>query len=80
MNIEEYLSQYFKGTKNPSLKAMDFFMDEFDHPEKTLKAIHIAGTNGKGSITEMITKVLINAGYTVGKFISPHLIQYNERR
>ena len=32
MNIEEYLSQYFKGTKNPSLKAMDFFIDEFDHP------------------------------------------------
>lgn len=80
MNIEEYLSQYFKGTKNPSLKAMDFFMDEFDHPEQTLKAIHIAGTNGKGSLTEMITKILINAGYTVGKFISPHLIQYNERR
>lgn len=79
MNIEEYLSQYFKGTKNPSLKAMDFFMDEFDHPEQTLKAIHIAGTNGKGSLTEMITKILINAGYTVGKFISPHLIQYNER-
>ena len=47
---------------------------------ESLKAIHIAGTNGKGSLTEMITKILINAGYTVGKFISPHLIQYNERR
>lgn len=79
MNIEKYLSNFFKGTKNPSLKAMEFLMNEFKHPEDRLKAIHIAGTNGKGSVTEMITNVLINAGYTVGKFISPHLIHYNER-
>lgn len=79
MDIEKYLSNFFKGTKNPSLRAMEFFMDEFDHPEKELKAIHIAGTNGKGSITEMITKVLIDAGYTVGKYMSPHLLEYNER-
>lgn len=79
MNIEKYLSNYFKGTKNPNLKAMEFLMNEFNHPENKLKAIHIAGTNGKGSVTEMITNVLINEGYTVGKFISPHLIHYNER-
>lgn len=79
MDIEKYLSNFFKGTKNPSLKAMKFLMDEFKHPEDKIKAIHIAGTNGKGSVTEMITNVLINEGYTVGKFISPHLIHYNER-
>lgn len=79
MDIEKYLSNYFKGTKNPSLKAMNFLMDEFNHPEKNLNAIHIAGTNGKGSVTEMTTNVLIKEGYTVGKFISPHLIHYNER-
>lgn len=79
MDIEKYLSNFFKGTKNPSLKAMKFLMNEFKHPEDKLKAIHIAGTNGKGSVTEMITNVLIKEGYTVGKFISPHLIHYNER-
>ncbi len=79
MNVEEYLSKFFKGTKNPTLNAMKFFMDEFGHPEKFLKVIHIAGTNGKGSCTEMITNILINAGYKVGKFISPHLMKYNER-
>lgn len=79
MNIEKYLSNFFKGTKNPSLKAMKFLMDEFKHPEDKIKAIHIAGTNGKGSVTEMITNVLIKEGYIVGKFISPHLIHYNER-
>ena len=79
MDIEQYLSNFFKGTKNPTLKAMEYFMEEFGHPEKELKIIHIAGTNGKGSCTEMITNILINAGYKVGKFISPHLIKYNER-
>ena len=79
MDIEKYLSNFFKGTKNPSLKAMHFLMDEFKHPENKLKTIHIAGTNGKGSVTEMITNVLIQEGYNVGKFISPHLISYNER-
>ena len=79
MDVEQYLSNFFKGTKNPTLKAMEFFMDEFGHPERNLKVIHIAGTNGKGSCTEMITNILINAGYKVGKFISPHLIKYNER-
>ncbi len=79
MNIEKYLSNFFRGTKNPSLKAMKFLMEEFNHPENKLKAIHIAGTNGKGSVTEMITNVLIKERYTVGKFISPHLIHYNER-
>ncbi len=79
MDTEKYLSNFFKGNKNPSLKAMKFLMEEFQHPENGLKTIHIAGTNGKGSVTEMITNVLINEGYTVGKFISPHLIKYNER-
>lgn len=79
MDVEQYLSNFFKETKNPTLKAMEYFMEEFGHPEKNLKIIHIAGTNGKGSCSEMITNVLIHAGYKVGKFISPHLIKYNER-
>lgn len=79
LNVEKYLSNFFKGRKDPTLKAMKYFMKEFNHPEKKLKVIHIAGTNGKGSCTETINNILINAGYKVGKFISPHLIKYNER-
>ena len=41
MDIEKYLSNFFKGTKNPSLKAMKFLMDEFKHPENKLKEIHL---------------------------------------
>lgn len=79
MDIEQYLDGFYKETKNPSLKAMEYFMEEFNHPEKKLKFIHIAGTNGKGSCVEMMNNILINAGYKVGKFISPHLVKYNER-
>lgn len=79
IDIKKYLDQFFKGTKDPSLKAMQFFMNEYNNFEKKMKFIHIAGTNGKGSCTEIISNILIKQGYKVGKFISPHLVKYNER-
>ena len=79
MNVKEYLNNFFKGTKNPSLDAMKYFMNEYNDFEKEMKFIHVAGTNGKGSCVEMISNILVKQGYKVGKFISPHLIRYNER-
>lgn len=79
MNIQEYLQNFYRGTKEVSLDGIRFLMEEFNHPEKKLKVIHIAGTNGKGSCTEMMANILTKAGYKVGKYISPHLINYNER-
>lgn len=79
MDVEKYLSKFYKTTENPTLDAMEFFMEEFNHPEQKLKFIHIAGTNGKGSCTEMLTNILIKSGYKVGKFMSPHLVKSTER-
>ena len=79
IDVEKYLNNFFKGTKNPSLEAMQYFMDNYDNFDEKMKFIHIAGTNGKGSCTEMISNILMKQGYKVGKFISPHLIKYNER-
>ena len=79
IDTQNYLNNFFKGTKNPSLDAMNFFMNEYNNFEKEMKFIHIAGTNGKGSCLEILTNILICAGYKVGKFLSPHLIKYNER-
>ena len=79
MNLEEYLSKFATVTRNPNLDAMKYFMEKFNHPEKKMKFIHIAGTNGKGSVCEMVNNILVNEGFTVGKYISPHLIEYNER-
>ena len=78
-DIENYLKNFYKGTRKPTLKTMKYFMDKYNDFEKQMKFIHIAGTNGKGSCTEIISNILIKQGYKVGKFLSPHLIKYNER-
>lgn len=78
ITIDEYLNTFDKFTKDPNLDAMKFLMEKFDHPEKKVKFIHIAGTNGKGSIAEMLASILNNTDYKVGKFISPHLIKFND--
>jgi dihydrofolate synthase/folylpolyglutamate synthase len=49
------------------------------HPENQVRTIHVAGTNGKGSVTTMISTILLEAGCRVGTFTSPHLVRYNER-
>lgn len=79
MKTSEYLSGFFKGTKGPTLDAIEYFMEQLDHPEKKLKIVHVAGTNGKGSVIEMLSNVLEKAGYKVGEFMSPHIISFNER-
>lgn len=50
-----------------------------DHPEKKLTCVHVAGTNGKGSTSHMLASVLMEAGYKVGLYTSPHLKDYRER-
>jgi dihydrofolate synthase/folylpolyglutamate synthase len=54
-------------------------LQRLGNPHEHLKAIHIAGTNGKGSTAAMISAVLIQAGYRVGLYTSPHLVRLNER-
>ena len=48
-------------------------------PHRSTKSIHIAGTNGKGSTSSIISKILQEKGYKVGLYTSPHLIRFNER-
>ena len=63
----------------PGLKRMEALMEKFDHPERRLKFIHVAGTNGKGSTCAFLTHVLRKSGYDVGTFTSPYLGKYNNR-
>ncbi len=65
ITIDEYLSTFDKFTKDPNLDAMKYIMEKFDHPERKLRFIHIAGTNGKGSIAEMTASILNNTEYKV---------------
>lgn len=50
-----------------------------DNPQNTFKSIHIAGTNGKGSTSHMLASILQKAGYKVGLYTSPHLVDFRER-
>ena len=49
------------------------------NPQNQFKSIHVAGTNGKGSVTHMLASVLQEAGYKVGIYCSPHLVDFRER-
>lgn len=61
------------------LDRMRYLLELCDHPHRKYPVIHIAGTNGKGSVAALVTSVLSAAGYRVGRFISPHLSSYTER-
>ncbi len=54
-------------------------MQHLDNPERKFRSIHVAGTNGKGSVSHMLSSVLMQAGYKVGLYTSPHLIDFRER-
>jgi len=53
--------------------------NHFKHPHTKFLSIHVAGTNGKGSVSHMLASVLMEAGYKVGLYTSPHLIDFRER-
>lgn len=54
-------------------------MDRLNHPYKGFKSIHVAGTNGKGSVSHMLAAILQTSGYKVGLYTSPHLKDFRER-
>jgi len=63
----------------PGLERIERLMDMFNHPQRRLKFIHVAGTNGKGSVCAYLTSVLRQSGYDVGTFTSPYLTSYTNR-
>lgn len=63
----------------PGLKRMEWMMERLGNPETKIKAVHIGGTNGKGSTVTFLRSILQEGGYTVGTFTSPYIEQFNER-
>lgn len=79
---EELIQRIWSMTakKGPiGLKRMKRLLELLGSPEKELKFIHVAGTNGKGSVCQFMASMLRAAGYSVGVFTSPHVMEYNER-
>ena len=82
MNYSETLNYIFSlktVSLNPSLERITAALDLLDNPQNSLKAVHIAGTNGKGSVASMISEILKADGKKVGMFISPYIIDFKER-
>ena len=74
-----YLDQVSKYGSVLGLESISALLSELDHPQDKLKFVHIAGTNGKGSILAFLAAILQAEGYKVGRYISPTVIDYLER-
>lgn len=91
MDYEELIGLIFKrfpsvqgngftqGSYKPGLEHMRAFDQALGHPSQKLKTIHVAGTNGKGSVASMLASALDSCGYRAGLFTSPHLNDFRER-
>jgi len=83
MDIKEcmdFVDSYTKsGGRITDLSRARDLAERIGNPEKRLKFVHIAGTNGKGSTLEYISNALIDAGYRTGQFTSPYVLRYSDR-
>ena len=82
MNYNEaltYIHSICWKTTKPGLERTQYLLGKLGNPEKQLKYIHIAGTNGKGSTASMLSSILEQAGYKVGLYTSPYINRFNER-
>lgn len=67
------------GAYKPGLDTARKLAKAFGNPQRRFKAIHVAGTNGKGSVTHTLASILMAEGYKVGLYTSPHLVDFRER-
>ncbi len=76
---EELLQSQGKFYIKLGLERIKIILSLLDNPQNKIKIIHIAGTNGKGSVSSVLANILTIAGYKTGLYTSPHLIKYTER-
>ena len=74
-----YIEETPKFTGKHALEETRRFLDELGAPDEGMRIIHVAGTNGKGSVCSYLKSILEASGYSVGMFISPHLVDSRER-
>lgn len=79
--FQQFPAYHNLGAKayNPGLKNIEELSAFFGNPERQLRFIHVGGTNGKGSVSNMLASILTESGEKVGLFTSPHLFDFTER-
>lgn len=70
---------FAESAYKPGLERMEMFDNLLGRPSQSLRTIHVAGTNGKGSVSSFLASALSAEGYTVGLFTSPHILDFRER-
>ena len=75
----EYLTSLKGGKITPGLERISSLLELMGNPQKNVRMIHIAGTNGKGSTLTFISEILKASGYRVGRYTSPAVFDYRER-
>ena len=75
----KYIHSLGKFSKPAGLNRVTLALEKLSNPQNDFKSIHIAGTNGKGSVSAMLAKIFHTAGYKTGLFISPFVIDFRER-
>ncbi|HLO46971.1 MAG TPA: folylpolyglutamate synthase/dihydrofolate synthase family protein [Kamptonema sp.] len=79
MTIDSILQPYQHFGVNLGLDRIQRLLYNLGNPHQKIPIIHVAGTNGKGSVCAYLSSILTAAGYQVGRYTSPHLIDWNER-
>jgi len=77
--IETYLSGLERFGMKPGLERIEALLSRCGNPQTSLTCVHVAGTNGKGSVCAIVESVLRAAGFLTGLYTSPHLISFRER-
>jgi dihydrofolate synthase / folylpolyglutamate synthase len=77
--IDSLLKPFHRFGVHLGLKRIDRLLSALNNPHHRIPIIHVAGTNGKGSVCAYLSSVLTEAGYKVGRYTSPHLIDWTER-
>ncbi|MBN2144907.1 MAG: bifunctional folylpolyglutamate synthase/dihydrofolate synthase [Candidatus Aureabacteria bacterium] len=74
-----FLTQHSEYRIRLGLRAIQIVLEALGHPERSFRTVHVAGTNGKGSVAHMIASCLAECGYRTGLFTSPHIRTVRER-
>jgi dihydrofolate synthase/folylpolyglutamate synthase len=78
-SYDDYLASFDKFGIHLGLERIEQLLDALSNPHERVPIIHVAGTNGKGSVCAFLLSILQEAGYRVGRYTSPHLLDWRER-
>ncbi len=78
-NALEYIHSFLKFGSKPGLERILALLEKLGNPQKNLRIVHVAGTNGKGSVSTMLSNIFIADGKKTGLFTSPYIVDFCER-